>query len=334
MRILATLIAFWLLVAVQGRAEEPMRVESARRQVVLSGYTRPQSSMTLSAEVPGRIVRRRCEIGQAVGDAPVFEIDPTFVDFQLAAVRQTIAQQRVAQRRSASRAAFLQREFQRLDTLVQRDSAAVSRRDAAAEELAQAQLEGESAAVQLAHAQNQLAELEERRRRHSVLAPKGWQVTGRSAETGEIVQPNLPLAALADFRTLVVPLALGAEELAALRRLPPVFPAWLDNRPVRAAIRSVNPQFDEKTRKVAVELTLSEVAGEHRGGLLFTLPLDIHLEGLQVPRAALLSRYEHPRVVLKGGGEAVAVEVLGESNGQVIVAPHPRLAPGMELTAP
>jgi len=334
MRFATALLIFWLAAALPGSAQEPLRVESARRQVTLDGYTRPHATMTLAAEVAGKITARRYEIGQAVGEAPFFEIDTTFVDFQMAANREGIAQFLVAQRRNASRVSYLQTEFDRFETLVQRDSAAVSRRDAAAEELAQARLEGETVAVQLAQARTTLEELQERRRRHRVMAPKGWQVTGRFAEAGEIVQPNAPLATLADFRTLVVPLSVSAEELAALRELGAVFPVLLEHRPARAAVRWVNPQFDEKTRKIGIELTLQDYAGERRGGLLFSLPLAVNREGLQVPREALINRYEHPRVVIKAGGEAVPVEVLGEGNGKVTIAAHPRLQLGTELAAP
>ena len=216
----------------------------------------------------------------------------------------------------------------------QRDSTAGSKRDSAEEDYTQARLEMDSTAAQIAQAQTSLAELEERRRRHWIYAPKGWSVTRHHVEVGEVVQINTALASIGDYRSLVVPLALSADEFAALKRLGEPLDAVLEGVPVKTSVQRVNSQFDESTRKINLELDVYGYTGDHRGGLRLTLPLKVFSEGLQIPKAAVINRYENPRVKIKSTGEEVAVIVLGETNDHLMIRDNRRLAPGVDLAAP
>jgi multidrug efflux pump subunit AcrA (membrane-fusion protein) len=315
-------------------AQEALVVERAHRKVNLSGYTRAKTTVRLSTEVSGKIVERNYEIGQIVGDAPFFVIDTTFVDFQIESTRRTIKQLQVAMQMKQSRMAFLKKEFERVRELHQRDSTAGSKRDLAEEEYTQARLEMASTAAQIDQAQTSLAELEERRRRHWIYAPKGWSVTANHVEVGEIVQINTPLASVGDYRSLVVPLALSADEFAALKRLDEPLDADLEGSTVKTSVDRVNSQFDEKTRKINLELNVHGYSGDHRGGLRLTLPLAVFSEGLQIPKAAVINRYENPRVKIKSTGEEIAVIILSETNHHLMIGDNRRLAPGVELAGP
>ena len=316
--------------------ESDLLVKPALKEIALTGYTRSDATVTVSSEVSGKVLSVHYDVGETVGDAPFVEIDDAFIDFQIESVRQSIQKIEAARKKNRSRVAYLKKEFERFDRLHQGDRATEVKRDAAQEEYTQAKLERETLAAEKAGLEAALAELQERKRRHLIPAPFGWVVVERLVEPGEIVAPNVPLARVADFRNLAVPLAVSGEELAAIRALGPVFDARLEGEPVRARIAWINPEFNETTRKLAIELALVDYDGVRRGGLRFSLPLQVGAEGLWVPKRAVISRYDNPRVRLAGSGETINIMVLGESNGHLIIAPgtDERLAVGTELALP
>jgi hypothetical protein len=167
-----------------------------------------------------------------------------------------------------------------------------------------------------------------------VFAPEGWIIVDKMVEPGEQIARNTPVAKASDYRTLVVPISVSGEELAQMRKAPDKFNASLEQTPVKAKIRWVNPEFDEKTRKLAIELIILDYPGEKIGGLLFSSSFDIPAPGIQVPKAAVFNRYENPRVKIKTTGETINVTLMGESDGRFIIADHPKLTPGTELSLP
>lgn len=330
-----TFYSLMITLALAGLASaEPLIVRQAQQAVMLTGYTRSKTTMTVSSEVSGRVVRVNHDVGQTIGRKPFFEIDPTFIDFEIQNLRFAVKKMETTQKKAQSRVSYLKKEFQRIDKLYQGDSATEARRDAAEEEVAQAELELNALDADKAALEIRLKDAEERRRRHSIQASEGWIVVKKMVEPGEIVSAGTPLAVVGDYRNLTVPLSVSSEELTALRALPSDFTASLEGLPVNARINWINPEFNEATRKLAIEVLLIGYEGEGRGGLRFSLPLEIRIEGLQVPKTAVLNQYENPRVTIKETSETVHIMVLGESNGHVIIAPNNKLSPGMELTAP
>ncbi len=330
--ILFPLIGIFLSIPATAAAD--MVVQPARKTVLLTGYTRSDTTVTVSSEVSGQVLRVNYDVGQPVGEEPFFEIDPTFIDFQIEGIRQSIRKVSSALEKNASRVTYLQKEFSRYDRLFRIDGATEVQRDQAREELNQTRLEADTLAAEKAALTATLNELQERKRRHRIFAPEGWIVIERMVDPGEIVTVNTPLARIGDYRTLTVPLSVSGEELAAIRSLPAVFPAQIEGEPVNARLDWVNPEFNEKTRKLGLELVLVDYTGERRGGLRFTLPLEIRSAGVRVPRAAVVNRYENPRVTLTSTGETISVMVLGESDGDITLAEDPRLPVGTELSAP
>ena len=316
----------------EAHAQDQWRVDQARKTITLKGYTRSATRMTLAAEVDGKVIGINYDIGQRVEKKPVIVIDATFVNFQIEQTRQSIRNLQVNLKRYRSRTAYLQKEFDRIDKLFQENSTAASKRDSAAEDLAQAKFEIEAMATQVANLEIQLNELLERKRRHRIYAPQGWVITNKSVEVGEIIQPGMPLIKAADFSSLIVPLSVDSEELNAINQLPKSFRAFLEGHPVAASLSWINPEFNEKTRKLDIELILIQYSGEMRGGLVFALPLVVATEGLRVPKAAVINRYENPRIKLKNTGEVVQLLVIEEDGEYLIIAEDGRLLPGMTLT--
>ena len=331
MRTLVLILGALLILPATVFGASPLTVKAAVKEITLKGYTRSRADLTVSSEVSGKVVSAAYEVGQVIGKAPFFSIDKTFIDLQIQATRRELAKLSVSEAKIVSRAGYLKKEFDRIDQLLKGNSTAKSKWDSAAENLAQAGLEKEAVAADKAILHTRLAELTERRRRHDIHAPDGWIVVEKRAEAGEIIGANAPLARVADFSDLLVPLSVSGEEYKAIRALPPVFEARLEGKPVTAAVYRINPEFDEKTRKLALELILRDITGEKRGGLAFNLPLVIGADGLRVPKAAVTSRYENPKVTLGKSGETLKVLILGESDGHFIVREDPRLSPGTLL---
>ena len=315
------------------RAKDDLVVQPARRIISLTGYTRSQTTVTLSAEVADRILKINYDVGQIIGDLPFLIIDPTFIDLEIISTQHTLEQLKITRKKRRSRVKYLEKEFRRIEKLFRRGSSPETRRDTFREDLDQARLDLEAVGVEIAISQTRLQELLRRKSRYTIYAPVGWIVVAKLVEEGELVTVDTPVARVADFEHLVVPLSVSDLELAAIQKLPAEFDVLLDGKTAKAAINWINPEFDEKTRKLRIELILRSYPGPKRGGLTCRLDLQTVSEGLWVPKQAVVSRYENPRVFLKKSGTEVKVLVLGQTENYFIVADDPRLHPGTPLRA-
>jgi hypothetical protein len=331
-----TILAYNTLFPSQCRAQTKVDwvVQPASREITLTGYTRSQTTMTLSSEVAGRVLQINYEDGHVIGELPYLRIDSTFVDLEISSVQHSLDQLKITRSKRRSRVDYLEKEYRRIENLFRRGSSPESRRDTALEDVEQARLDLKAVGVEIAIAQTRLKELQERKSRHTIYAPAGWVVVAKQVEKGELVTLNTPVARVADFGNLVVPLSVSAQELAAIQQLIPEFDVVLEGKPARAAINWVNPEFDEKTRKLSIELIICNYTGPRRGGLIFQLPLKIAAEGLWIPKRAVTNRYENPRVFLKETGAEIKVLVLGQTEQHLIIANDPRLPPGTQLGDP
>jgi len=323
-------IAAWILAAGAAFAADGATVQPALKKITLTGYTRSNTTQVLASEVSGKVLHVHYDVGGAIGKLPFLEVDPMFIDFQIEQTQWSLEKLRVARQRNASRADYLEEEFRRIDRLHADNVATQSNWDAADEELAQARLALQATDVELKALSVQLEELKERRRRYRLPAPEGWIVVQRRVEPGEIIAAGTPVAQVADFTQLVVPLFVSGPELEALRE-PERLNVTVAGRPALARINWVNPEFDERTRKWAVELALVDYRGEAMGGLMTELTFEVAAEGLMVPRSAVVRRYDNPFVILQADGRRVPVVILGETADQVLIADHAILKPGMAL---
>ena len=314
-------------------AQEDLAVQEARRDITITGYTRSQTMVTLASEVAGKILKINYDVGQIISGSPFLSIDPTFIDLQIKSTQHTLEQLKITRKKRRSRVNYLNKEFSRIDKLFRRGSSPESRRDTLREDLDQARFDLGSVGIEISIAQTRLQELEERKRRHIILAPTGWFVIAKLVEEGELVTVNTPVARVADYEHLVVPLSVSAPELNAIQQLTPEFDILLNDQPAKAAVNWINPEFDEKTRKLGIELIVRDYRGPKRGGLTCRLALQTTVEGLWVPKQAVLNRYENPRVFLKISGAEVKVLVLGQTKDHLIIADDPQLPPGTQLRA-
>ncbi len=261
--------------------------QKALRVETLVAYIRPITRMTLSSEVPGRIMRVFADVGQQVPDDGVFAlIDPTFAQMDVDALV-------VERKELESRIVYLTKEAERYRALVAGKHADQSTLDRLEQDLDQALLRRGELEVKIARAGETLD-------RHTVRAPSGFTVIERHIEPGEWVGSGQALAELGDYRVLVGPFALDAAQLDwvvrhrnALRLrgngsygLPAVgFDAWL---------HEISPDFDQQTRKTNVEIAFKPERQDIYGGM--RVELDVRLPDragtMLVPPQSLIKRYE------------------------------------------
>ena len=313
------------------RAEENLVVLPAKRSITLTGYTRSQTTVTLSSEVNGRVLKVNYDDGQVIDKLPFLKIDSTFIDLEISSTQHSLDQLKITRKKRRSKVDYLDKEFRRIENLFRRGSSPESRLDTSREDLDQARFDLKAVGVEIAIAKTRLKELRERKRRHKIDAPSGWIVVAKLIEEGELVTVNTPVARIADFEHLVVPLSVSAKELAAIQQLSPEFEVSLDGKSARAAVNWINPEFDEKTRKLNIELILRSYPGPKRGGLTCRLALETATEGVLVPKQAVVNRYENPRVILSNSGAEIKVLVLGQTKSHLTIADDPRLPPGTRL---
>ena len=151
-------------------------------------------------------------------------------------------------------------------------------------------------------------------KRLEVKASPGWQVVQRLVEPGQYVAKGAVLGEVADYSTLLLPLALDPAQFAALRQLGESLevelPDW--QRKVSARIYRVNPGFDVQTRKINLELALESGLPERRGGLRAQLELGIpeQTNAVLVPSTVLEQSYDEYWLT-RENGERLRVIMLG-----------------------
>lgn len=332
MRYIWLVVIFFMFDVSNAASGENLIISKAEKLTVLTGYSRNIKSRDVSSEISGKVLRVNYDVGQKVGEAPFVVIDPVFIDFQIENTKKSLERIEIIIRQARSRVSYLDKESIRIEGLRKDDLATESSKDAVLQELEQAGLEFESTLKEKEILQTTLNELAERRKQYSIFGQKGWIVTDRNVEAGVIIQPAMPLARISDYRSLVVPLSVSGEELNSIKALPSLFKAELENVTVMASINWINPEFDERTRKLQIELIIREYRGAKRGGLKFTLPLRIGTDGLYIPKGAVTDRYGNPTVQLKETGKTVQLLVIGESGENLIVVHDGPLGPGVELT--
>jgi RND family efflux transporter MFP subunit len=253
------------------------------RSVVLTGFTRARASMTLVAENAGRVLEVVADVGDVIDEHGLFaRIDPTFIDLDLKA-------NQIQQKQLAGRNSYDRQELARHRSLLDKGSASQSLYDQLQQTLNDNRHRLEELKVQELVLQEKLARTE-------VRAAPGWRVIQRLVEPGQYVALGTVLGEVADYSTLLLPLALDPAQFAALRKLGASFevelPDWQPK--VSARVYRVNPGFDEQTRKIKLDLVLESGLPERRGGLRARLRLGVpeQTNAVLLPTEALEESYD------------------------------------------
>ncbi|UHD16160.1 efflux RND transporter periplasmic adaptor subunit [Thiocapsa bogorovii] len=300
-----------LIAALEGVAaadiSEPALVTAvpAMREIALVGFTRALAEAPLVAETDGRVQALFADVGDRIDESGRFaQLDTTFLELDLEEVG-------VQEERLRSQIEYDQREVTRFRELVRQNSASASQLDTLEQSL-----RDNSHALRALNVKRRM--LEERLARATISAPVGWSVTARSIELGQWVRGGETVGRAADFSTLLVPFALTPEQFAALEQtrsdlaLEILDVGNTAGDSTRARIYRVNPGFDPETRKIAVELALTEPLEPARGGLRMRLRLSLpEVTGaVSLPPSALDSSYEESWVI-RESGERISALTLG-----------------------
>jgi RND family efflux transporter MFP subunit len=293
----------------------------AMHRVTLTGYTRARYVMDIVSEEAGRCVKVTADVGDQIGKDGLFAVlDTTFIDL-------TLKKNQVDQERLTNVIAFHAKEVGRFEKLVERETAAQSRLDEIQNKLDQAEFLIKTLKVQE-------TELKERRSRHYIKIPQGWSIIQREVEMGEWVSVGKNLGKAGDFRTLLVPFALSPEEYRALKTINGpielILPAEGQSTiSLKASVARISPAFDPETRKINVELAVTETLAENRGGLRAELTLEMPdpSGAVLIPAAAVAERYEEFWLT-RANGEKIRVLFLGDGPDNTYRVRAAKLNPG------
>ncbi|WPL10688.1 efflux transporter, RND family, MFP subunit [Thiorhodovibrio litoralis] len=319
-------IFLFFSLALIARAADPSEwiVRPSMRIIELTAFTRPRARLPVVAEIGGRVEEAQDDIGDPIGaDGQFARLDATFLQLEL-------EDNQVEQARLHDQIAFDEREVKRNQELARNKNVAASQLDQARQTL-----RNNTQALHRAEVRERV--LKEKIARTRVLAPVGWLVIERRIEPGQWVADGERLGEVADFSTLLLPLALTPEQLSALRTMPAPLTVRLPElgREVPVAIHRINPALDEGTRKIAVDLRLQDAIEPQRGGLRAELRLPLPDPDSRLVPAAAVQRGFEENWVRPREGEAIGVTILGSEriDGEDWLRVRaPGLAPGMALS--
>ncbi len=308
-------------------AEETVQLLPYKRQLLLNSLTRPIKELTIAGEVSGRCIEVLVDLGDTVTSTGVVaELDRTFVKLDLE--KNEIAQQK------ASRQLELEKKtLSRYTTLIKSNSAAQATFD-------EATLRADIHKLTLDSLKNEEIRLGEVLKRHSLKGPSGWEVVERLVEPGEFVRQGEPVLRLGNFKKLLVSFMLTYEELGLLRQMDRIT-LYLEEigQEVEGKIHQVAPDFDEKSRKIPVDLIIARKSPSLDAGLRGGLRVQLTIDGKEeadtfvIPFSALTSRYEANWLVT-ADGQRKKVILLGKSgDGQDAIVAGSNLIAGQSFLA-
>lgn len=282
--------------------EKVVSVEKAYREVKITGFTRPRSVMPLASEFSGIVKKVFVDIGNTIPlDGKFACIDDTFIDLDIKKSVKNIAMHSIDIK-------YHKKQVLRHRQLAKQKSVAASLLDENERLLAKSEN-----ALQAEKIRKQI--LEEEKRRFCITAPVGWSVIDRMIEPGQWIEKGKPVAEIADFSKLLIPIAISVQEMIALRAKEKNLTVRLSdyNQQVSAAIERVSPAFDESSRKILVDLEIEKNIPEHRGGLrveiLLKLPEKENV--FFISKKAVDERFEEAWLHPVKGGSNIKVTLLG-----------------------
>lgn len=285
------------------RARETVSVEAAPvtagtvvEEIQAVGTLRANESVTLAAEIAGRIERIAFREGDRVkaGDVLV-ELDASVLRAELDKARSDLALAKANHERAITLAGH------GMGTLRARDEAL--------------------GAYQAARANLALAEA--RLRKATLVAPFSGVVGLRTVSVGAYVAPGEPIVQLADTHPIKLDFRVPELALTSLRRGQPVQVTIdaLTGRTFEGTIYAIDPIVDVNGRSIRLRATIPNRDGALSPGLFarVRLVLDRRENALLVPESAIFARDSRQLVYRVVDGRAVQTEVvLGQRRpGQV-----------------
>jgi len=289
------LLIIFICICSPSFAEDLIKLRPYERQISFTGFTRPVQELSIAPEVNGKCTAVFVDVGDSVGESGVVaEIDSTFVKLDL-------EKNRIAQRQTSLELVLANKTLGRFKKLINKESTAQATYD-------ETVLSAEVLELTLESLKNEEKRLAEQLERYTLRAPVAWDVIERHVEVGEYVRQGEPILRLGNFKTLIVPFLFTYEELSLLQRMEKLTLYLLDlSGEVEAKIYRVAPDFDEKRRKILVDVAVEKEAMDSntllRGGLRAQLKIKGKTEqnSFRIASTALISRYDAHWLLLPDG---------------------------------
>lgn len=297
----------------------PVRVVTIEEQaggdtVSLTGTVQAQSTVNLAFRIPGRMVERLVNVGDAVAPGQaVARLDPQNEENALRAARADLAA-------AMGQLAEAQNNYERQSALLRDGWTTKVRYDEARQALETTQSRADAAQAQLNTAENQVSYTE-------LFADSAGTVTAVGAEPGEVVQAGHMVAQVArkEGRDAVFDVPARLKDAAPAEPEIEVFLALDPNVRTVGRVREVAPRADPVTGTFEVKVGLADPPAAMRLGSTVTGRMQVGAEpGIAIPAAALTRAERQPAVwIVDPATETVAlrnVEVLRHDPARVIVA--------------
>lgn len=303
--------------------------------VSAAGTVRPQRQVTVSAEIPGRVVSAPARRGSMVraGDELV-RLDDREFRLQISEASSSITSEQVELARE---------DYERKQRLFSDGAATRSALD-------QSKTRYLGLESTYRSTQARISQLEERAAKTRIRAPMTGMVARLEVEPGEFVSPGMPVAVIEDMTEVLVVVEVADRDVVRLRPLQ-VVEATSDAFPGRifsGVVERVDSAANPVTRAFEVEARIANPDGELRSGMIISLRVLLEKRSaLVVPTEALLDvsgetakvlvvsngvvRSTGVGVGLRSDREAELLSGLAEGD-EVILAGHDRLRDGQRVT--
>ena len=292
-------------------------IQPSYQEVSFTGFSRARYDMSLSTEVAGIVEQIFVDVGDAIPKkGKVACLDSTFTKIDINSTANDIAQAKID-------VVYYKKQVNRYQELVKKKNVSINQLDDMLRQLGTAERMEQSKRLQKQRLQETL-------KRHCIKSPAGWLVDERYVEPGQWLDIGSPVAKVGSYSKLLVPFALTVSELKALKAEQNLT-VWLPEykRRVPAVIERISPAFDEKSRKIQVDLLLKKKLPVQRGGLRVDLKLKLADSSgtFLISAKALDKRFEEVWIEAKDG-ETLRVELLGSAEGGLVRISSPQLKAG------
>lgn len=322
----------------------PLQTHVFRSEVAASGTLQPARTVTVGAEIAGRLSDVAVRVGDRVAAGePLAHIDTAVYQAALSQAQggaQSAAANRdaaIAQVRAAqAKYALAQVTASRMESLYETGDVSRQRRDEtradrdsarAAVAAAQASLSASGGAV--AESQGAVSSAQVPLSKAGVYAPFSGVVTAKLVDAGAVVSPGSPIVTIQSDRDLEVDVSVPEDAAAALVPGQAV-PARIDalGKSVPARVRAVVPSESGTLHSAQVKLTLDAARGMLAGMFVrVSLPAAAR-PAPAVPEAAVTNRagQDGVFVVRHGRAQFIPVETGVSGDGSIEVRGLPALS--------
>ena len=277
---------------------QPVEQKELMFSVTAGGTITPQRRVTVSAEVPARVLQTTVLNGAAVrAGAMLVRLDDREIRLQIEEARSSVSREQVD---------LAQADFERKERLFA---------DGAVTRSALDQAKNRYLTLDSAYrtAEARIAQLRERATKTRVNAPLTGVVAQLLVEPGEFVGPGAPLVVIEDMEEVLVLVEVADRDVVRLRPLQ-VVEATSDAFPGRifqGVVERVGSVANPVTRGFEVEARIGNPDGELRSGMITTIRIVLEKRRcLVVPARALLDdRESEARVLVVSDGTARSVMV-------------------------